>query len=238
MKKLNMIKRIVGLPAWAYRLVAARLQPRMQVKVTRKNLLVYFPTATTQGLHVIPRPGQQEMVRFCVKSSTSTYQLAMTVGNGSETILADFEDKSQANSALKRLNGVLTSNVFSRWAGRLLALWVVWLIATSATSATSPAHSGEQKAPAEFIPPAAPQAQAYPSAPVNAPPPSSGSLADQIYAKAMQAQAQAQQQNTPPRVVDNTDGLDAFGLDAGGSNSGPACNPKLAFTVPDPVAAK
>ena len=241
MTKLNLIDRIAVLPAWAYRLAAARFQPRMQVKVTRKKLVVYFPTATAQGLHVIPRPGPSEMVHFSVKSSSdTTHHLAMTVANGKETILAAFESQAQANNALKRLNVALTSNVFMRWAVRLLVLWLIWFIATSTTGAAVPARASAQKdsPQAEFVLPAEPQAQAYPSAPAIAPSAASGSLADQIYAKAMEAQAQAQQQNTPPRVVDNTDGLDAFGLDAGGSNSGPGCNPKLAFTVPDQAIAK
>lgn len=35
----------------------------------------------------------------------------------------------------------------------------------------------------------------------------------------------------PPKVNDNTTGLDGFGLDSGASQAGPGCDPKLAFKV-------
>jgi len=160
----------------------------------------------------------------------------MTEGTSSSTVLAKFGQQAEANAALLKLNTALTTNVFFKWAFRLFAIWVLWAIASS-MAATSQAGQKPDTA-ANFVPPAPAQMQEFPSA-ASAAPAVTGSLSDQIYAQAMQAKAKAEHDNMPPRVTDNTDGLDAFGLDTGASSAaGPGCDPKLAFTVPDKNAAR
>ncbi|MCM3609144.1 hypothetical protein M4D49_27040 [Cupriavidus pauculus] len=232
MLKKTMTK-AMKIPMAAWRKLTKVFRPEIKVKLTRKNLIISLPASQGGAIHVLPRPGSTGAVRFAVEQSEGVFALQMAAA-GQTMALATFPGEPDAQAALSKVNKALTGNQLVKWIVRIFVLWLVWLLFTSYLQVSQQAHADglASNAPAAFTPPPSTGFQPFPSvAAATAPQATSGNLADEIYQAAMQAKTRAEHENMPPKVNDNTTGLDGFGLDSGASQAGPGCDPKLAFKV-------
>ncbi|CAG9169769.1 serpin family protein [Cupriavidus pinatubonensis] len=232
MLKKTMTK-AMKIPVTVWQKLTRCFRPEIKVKLTRKNLIISLPASQGGALHMLPRPGTTEAVRFAVEQSEGMFALQMAA-TGQTVSLATFSGEHDAQAALSKVNKALTGNQLVKWSVRIFVLWIVWLLVTSYLQVSQQAHAEgvASSAPAAFTPPPGTGFQPFPSvAAAVAPQATSGNLADEIYQAAMQAKTRAEHENMPPKVNDNTAGLDGFGLDSGASQAGPGCDPKLAFKV-------
>ncbi|KAG0166433.1 hypothetical protein DFQ30_007198 [Apophysomyces sp. BC1015] len=224
---------VVNMLRAIWRKLKAALRPSVKVKLTRKNLFITLAGDLGGEFHVLPRAGLTEATKFAVAASGDGYVLEMTSGGGKAS-LAHFPGEGEARAALEKLNKALTGNQVGKWIGRAVVLWLGWLLVTSYLQVSQPAQESalESNAPTAFMPPPSTGLQEFPTASAaDGLQAKSENLADDIYQQAMAAKARAERENMPPKVNDNTTGLDSFGLDTG-AQAGPGCDPKLAFKVP------
>ncbi|UXF74705.1 hypothetical protein K7574_21090 (plasmid) [Stenotrophomonas maltophilia] len=175
----------------------------------------------------------------------STIQLQANVLQvGPSTI--PYADAALAALAYAQVRKAVLPATWSAWILRLVGLVAVVLILRLATVALLGSPAGNAAGGSElegvtaqmaadpgFFPPA-PAPQPLPGASElfgSASPAGSGDLADQIYQQARAAAAQTEHATMPPQPSVNVEGLAGFGLEEGGDQAGPGCDPNLAFKV-------
>lgn len=241
MLKMKMPEAFKRMPGAFVRRVMRVMRPSVKVKLTRKNLYLSYPAKMTGELYVLPRPGTAGAVSFAIEEGEDVAYVLWLREPGSTpgaTPLGSFASREEAQAVLSKINHLLTGNQIGKWVVRAILLWFTYLFVTSYLQVSQ--QGGNEVAaadPAAFVPPLNTGFQELPSvaAAQQMPGVAAGAgdnLSNYIYEQAMAAKAKAEHESLPPKTGGETAGLDGFGLDSGGSQQGPGCDPKLAFTAP------
>lgn len=225
-----------------YASVRRTLRPPVSVYRKKDTLTIVNSSRIGGSMYLVNVQSTAPSYAFGVQGATLTISCRHAGESG--VVELHYPDAATASIAYREIMKVMQPAGWCTWALRLAALLLALLVfkATFGALAGDARQGGDPLAPEapvgrlqglaaamadnpNFIPPD-PAPQAMPGAQ-----PVGGDLADRIYNESMAAGEQKMHEQMPPQPSASVEGLSGFGLEDGPDQSGPGCDPNLAFKV-------